>query len=294
MFTPRDIVWGIVVPALIAALAMALAWRPWRRQASRTNGFWGASVALTAGFATAFLGIRPGSPLPPREAVDWLFLMAAAGLVLGLIDGLCVIEKWIRPIVACACLAPFVWLLLPPLHPESMSTVTKTAWAIGLLIPAVAWWMWLDAFAVSHTGPLVPFLLGIVSSAVALVLMMSGSKLLGQLGGVVAATMGSCFAVAILANSVSLARGGVFIAVSMIAGLLICAHFYAYLTRLNGSLLLIAGVATAAGSFLPADVLQGWKRPALLLLLVLIPAGAAVALAALEFAASATDPGYSY
>jgi hypothetical protein len=293
MFSADDLIWGIAVPAVTAALAMALAWRPWCRDAPVAGGYWGGVAALSLSFALASLGILQRLPIPPREATHWLFVIAIGALPVGLIDALVPVPAWVRWLAACLWFAAFNWLLLRPLNlVNALSSTALVSWLVLLTFLAVIWWMWLDPFAERQRGPLIVVQLLVVAAAVAMVLMLSGSKLLGQLGGVVAAITGSCLAVSLLAKQVSLARGGVFTFVSLITGLLICGHFYADLSRLNGGLLLTAGLLTTAGNFVPSLAMLGWKRLAILILPVLVPAIAAVSIAAFEFAANKSPYGY--
>jgi hypothetical protein len=90
-------------------------------------------------------------------------------------------------------------------------------------------------------------------------------------------------------NSLSLARGGIFTYVLLGAALLICGRFYASVTGLNGLLLVAAALLTAAGLAVPQRLLHGWTRHVSLVVCVLVPAGTAVILAAIEFAASVAE-----
>jgi hypothetical protein len=283
MFTLRDLIWGIAVPALISALAGVATWLMSRREQSTRLQFWMGTVALGAGFCAAFLGMVAGKPIPPRESTDWLFITALGCTILGLVDGLCSVPNWLRRLIAGLWLAGICAVLLRPLlQSQTLSMTALIAWVVGAGLVLGVWWALLDAFAhVSH-GPLQPLLLCLVSGSVGMVLLLSGSKLLGQLGGSIAAALGPWVLFAAVAVSISLARGPALTFVSLMGALLICGYFYAYLTWQNGALLALAGIGAAAAGVLPA-ALRGWKRAVVALALVLIPAGIAVGLAAKEF-----------
>jgi hypothetical protein len=283
MFTLHDLIWGIAVPALISALAGVAAWLLSRREQPGRPHFWIGTIALGAAFCAAFLGIVARKPIPPRESTDWLFITALGCTVLGLVDGLCAVPNWARRLIAALWLAAICAVLLRPLlQGETLSMSALVAWVVGAGLVLGAWWALLDAFSHVSRGPMLPLLLCIVSASVGMALLLSGSKLLGQLGGSIAVALGGWVLFAAFAVSISFARGPALTLVALIGSLLISAYFYAYLTWQNGALLAMAGLGAALSGALP-PALRGWKRALVALALVLIPAGIAVGLAAKEF-----------
>ena len=45
----------LVSPAVVGAIVLLVAWRPWRRSARRANGEWGTGLALVVGFLVGFV-----------------------------------------------------------------------------------------------------------------------------------------------------------------------------------------------------------------------------------------------
>jgi hypothetical protein len=275
---------------MIAALVMAMAWRPWRQEPAGPRSTWAGALAIGGGFAAAFFGVVRRLPDPKRDVTDVLVIIAVAVMIAGTVDSVFTIPRWIRRLVAAGILATSYWLLLRPL--SGMSATSLAGWLASLTLVLSVWWSLLDELANFERGPIVPVLLTIVSGSTAIVLMLSGSKLIGQLAGAVAAAIGGCTAIALFSRAVSLARGGVFATVSLVGAVLLCGYFYASLTVVNGSLLIAAALLTTAGHVALTGIPHGWKRAVAQIALVVVPAGLAVAIAGFEFVRSTSQ--YSY
>ena len=293
MLTLRDILFTAVLPAAWSAVVVLIAWRPWRERAPNDAGYWAGPVALAGSFVLSFVGASGRLAIPPIQVTDWLPYIAVAAAVIGVIDATLQFPRAARWAVGCACIAAATWLLIRPLPAETHSLATKLGW---LVMRAVIWggcWIALDGLAQESPGISVPRDLLIVTAASAMVLMMSGSKLLGLLAGSLAASL-AVFVVVGAFASLSIARGGALVSATLLSGLLICGLFYASLTRPNAVLLMLATVLTSAARFPPVKKLAGWKRHVVQIALAALPAGLAVALAAVEFAKSFTASGSGY
>lgn len=297
MFTSRDLLWGVAAPALISLIALVIGRIARRPLAETCSG----AVGMAIGFIIAYLGIVRRSPLPPHESPDWLCLLAGWCMGIAVADPVITLWKPARSILVALSLLIVGWLLLRPLNelPDSsqswLSGLALTAWVVGIAVIGWMWWIRLDHLAQSESSALVLALMALLAAAVGLGLLLSSSKLLGQLGGVVAVTIVPPFALSLRADLRTHARGIGLVYVPLILSLLVCSHFYATLTVLNAILFLASGLLITAGTLVPTRGLQGWKRNPLLVVLAAIPAGIAVTLAAIEFAASmAESSGYSY
>src|SRR5688572_1995052 len=76
MITTRDVIWGVLLPAVWTVVTMLVASLPWRRGRKREVAPWGPAVALAGGFALAYTGIAGTPALRPVEAEGWLVHMA--------------------------------------------------------------------------------------------------------------------------------------------------------------------------------------------------------------------------
>jgi hypothetical protein len=294
MLTFRDILFTVALPAAWSAVVILIAWRPWRPNSPTTGGFWAAPVGLAGSLILSFVGASGGRlPVPPIQVTDWLPYIAAAAAAIGVVDATVQIPRGVRWAIGCACIAAATWLLIRPLPAETHSLSTKLGWLAMRVVIWGGWWILIDGLAGENPGISVPRDLLIVTAASALVLMMSGSKLLGLLGGSVAASLAVFVGVALFAR-LSIARGGALVLATLISGLLICGLFYASLKSSNAVLLLLATVLTVATRFPPLKNLASWKRHSAQIALVAIPAGLAVALAAVEFAKSFSGSGSGY
>lgn len=294
MLTLRDIVFTVALPAAWSAIVLLIAWRPWRGRAPIAERFWGGPLALAGSLTLSFVGaLRGPPPFPPNEVTDWLPYIAVAAAVIGMADATLQIPRNVRWAIGCGCIAAATWLLIRPLPAETHSLLTKLGWLVMRAVIWGGWWIAIDALSHDSRGASVPRDLLIVTASSALVLMMSGSKLLGLLGGSLAASLAVFVAVGLFAE-LSMARGGVLVLATLLSGLLICGLFYASLSRGNAVLLLLAAVLTAAGRFRPVRNLTGWKQHVVRIVLVSVPAGLALALAAAEFAKSMSESGSGY
>src|SRR5438046_2869659 len=95
MFTLRDTLLGVLLPAAVAAIVLALAWRPWQR-GRNAEGQWGGPIAIGVGFAAAFWGILGRPPFPPVDSTDWLFALSLWLAALGLLDARLRLPRWAR------------------------------------------------------------------------------------------------------------------------------------------------------------------------------------------------------
>jgi hypothetical protein len=294
MLTLRDILFTALLPAAWSAIVLAIAWRPWRKHAPNDWGHWAGPVALAGAFVLSFVGAAGRlPPVPPIQVTDWLPYIAMAAAVIGVIDATLQIPRTARWAIGCACIAAATWLLIRPLPAETHSLSTKLGWLVMRAVVWGGWWIALDGLAHERPGFSVPRDLLIVTAASALVLMMSGSKLLGLLGGSLAASLAAFVVIGFFAD-LSIARGGALVLAALLSGLLICGLFYASLARQNALLLLLAAVLTSAARFPPVKNLAGWKRHSVQIALAAVPAGLAVALTAAEFIKSFGDSGAGY
>lgn len=283
MFTPRDVIFGAAVPALVGLVILLAAWRPWRAAGSAPRGLdWGGPLALCAGFLAGYAGIFSRPPFPPLDSVDWLFYLtiplAVAALAVNTKDralwlvGIAVIMEGLSS-----------GLLTLPLWQHTWSPVQGAAWVGGLEPLAAVTVLVLSAVARQSKGLPLPVAYLVLGGLAALTLLLSGSQKLGQLGGALAAALGPVLLLAWWSGRPFLSRGASLTLAILYLGLLAAGHFYASLTPLNGALLAAAPLAAGVGLLPPLRRLRPLFTEALQALSVLAPAIVAVALAAIEF-----------
>jgi hypothetical protein len=295
MITPMDLVLGGLVPLVAAALAFTVAWFATRR----AGAAWSAGVIV--GYAAGALGLNARGPdgvdwaaftsaaarlVRPVESQDWLPLIALAGAVPALAAAL-TRRGWVEWLLAAPiCIAAPARLLWSKYRASQQlrdagfaddaitptgATLVLAALAIATL---VAWFLWRPADGSSLPDcsqlPKTRSLLAIVAiTGAAAVVALTGSLVLGQACGVLAASLGGCAASAWPLGAKAgpeSARGP---ALLLTASLLAAAACYSDLKPWQGATLAAAFVLSVA--WLPGisrlrPVAQGSLRSAICLL----------------------------
>ena len=318
MITVRDILWGVLLPAAVAAVTIlggALLGRMWR--ARRALVPIGIGAAFAAGLAALLQRVPPA---PPLDSVDWLFYAAIVVGVVAAVDSI----SWDVPVahdasvphdarvldyasgesraprggllfwlarftITLALATVLVWLLVRPLlvfnwtGPAGYLRIALVALTASLL------WFALDALARRAGGRAMALAMALVAALSALTIMLSGSQKLGQLGGLLAAGMFAGAGLGLFFPLLMTARAMVFVYVMLHASLVLTAseHVYASLTTLNAILLLIAAPLGWLALLVPAR--RPGARAAALFVAMAAPAAGAAILAAIAFARAAQD-----
>ena len=259
----KILIGSVVAPAAVAGVAVALAWRPWRRALEPVPGDWGGPVALWLGYGAGVASLLAaalwalGRHLRPHgPAIEIAFrLVLAVGLALSML----------RPLIT---------------HRWGPGAGAVRAIVAGVLGGAV--WTGVEEAGRRRPGPAVPLALLVASAGLGGVLALSGSVLLGQLAGVLAAALGAVTVAAWWRPSASVA-GGAGVVVLVHGGLTLAGLVYADVPPLAAALAMLAPLGALA-CLLPAAA--GRRRtaaPALAALAAGLPILLAVGLAALEF-----------
>jgi len=305
MLGGSDIFFGGVLPAVIAASALAVVWRVTGKVASawRTGivlgyvvGHWALDARTIGVVATLSKSCRP------IEACDWLPLLMLLALVP---DGVTCMGKrgpalaWLLRTGLCIFVP---WRLLSgsaylPISISSdfdfdfggWSTGEAMAWIGGIGGVLLIGWQWLrivDPQANQQRGVSVRSALAVgVTLGAAIVMALSASLVYAQMFGVLLAVLAGTGLVSKLLSTgrgPEAAAGPVLVA---FGSLLVAGHFYAELKIYNAGLLLIA-LSLAIGSIsLLAKLSPRWQAIARCVLCI-VTLGAALALAGLDFSAT--------
>jgi hypothetical protein len=209
MITPMDLVLGSLVPLVAAALAFTAAWLATRRAGAAWSagvvvGYAAGALALTAqgsGFAAAATRL-----VRPLESQDWLPLIALAAAVPALAAALAR-RGWVEWLLAAPlCVAVPARLLWSKYRASQQlrdagfadDAITPTGAALVLAVIAiatlVAWTLWrrYDSESLPKTRSLLA-IAAMTGAAAAVAL--TGSLVLGQACGVLAASLGGCAAI---------------------------------------------------------------------------------------------------
>ncbi len=271
---------GVLPPLVIAAPPLALAWKPWRRDAGPGRD-WGMILALAAAPIAASVSLEGLPPLIPVKGTQWLWICLLAAALYAIVDE--------RRRLTHYYLGSLPLLLLTPLLIFQRLMENSWDWtdslnhlgvaSLLLLVPV----LYLPRIMSQGPGPLLPIALTLVASTAGFVLFGGGSAVFGQLAGALAAALGLSVVVAFRKPEFVFGRGSLLVFSMALVGLLLCGHHFSDLDRTVG-LLIWAAPLSLATFILPVF----HKRP----ILALIPCVLVLALAA-YLGAPVPDP-YGY
>jgi len=277
---------GVLLPAVISGLVLALGWRIWSRE-PRGSGAYAGALAIALAYLAAFAAIvgSPASLLPGSErtpsGLDWLFWLVALFALGFAFEARCP-RRWIVVPRAVAG-ALLVEGVLRNTFRREWSGLTDVAWLLGLVaLLLVPWWS-LERLARKRPGASAPLVLWASAASLAGVAGLSGSVKLAQLSGAVAAALGAAVVLSWWRPRVSLSGGGVAVALLVLFGLGLNAHFYSYTTATD-VLLLAAGPVMPLLMSLPGlPRLAGGRAAWVTLGLAAVPLGIALVRALLAY-----------
>lgn len=259
----RDLLLGVLLPAILCWVALLVG-----RRLVEPAGRALAGVAFGAGYLVAHLSFA-GVPAWPSEtttppARDWIAWTVLAATLLAWVPGRG-LSSAIRILLAIA----LGWL--------SLRTRAGISWPViaGVCALLAAGTASAPALARRASGLSVPLALIATATGASFANLFSGSALLAQLAGAVAATLGASAAVALRDRRFRLSAPALGIVMLALGGCVLNGALYGQLPA--ASALLLAG-AVFAPWLAELPVLGGprtWKRVAL----AVVPAAAAVALA---------------
>ena len=288
MFSLADALAGIALPAAATGLLLVLA-----RLAG--GGAWAAALALGAGDLAAHVALRGWRGWVPKESLDWIAASAAAGLVVGALGltrrGPTALRVLLRAALAFAA-AWFVAGRVLARRGELSAVLGEMALVAAA---AAAGWSLLESrrdaddtggtAGAARPSWLPPLMLTTAAGSAALAVGLSGSVVLGQLTGALAAALGGALVATRLRLAPPLLPGAAPVVALTLLGLLLAASVHASLPPLAAALLALAalvpppaagvGGGSAAGASGAAGLWAGLQR----LLVVGALGGAAVGVA---------------
>jgi len=243
MLTARDLLLGVVAPAVMAAAILRLA----RRPAAGAGGSVAAGgLAVALGYAVGHLGPRGIGPVPPVEASQWLPYLALGAAALCALEPLLAGRAALHRLGGLALLVAGLVLLLRAKTTYGWTAAESAVWLGALALMLLGLWLELE-WVVPALPPLSGWIvLVVVCVGGAIALAASGSLLLGLLGGALAAACGGAAFTAALATGHGFERRSAIAPTVILAGLLAIGYFYSELPAASAALLAIAPLATKA------------------------------------------------
>lgn len=253
------LLWGAIVPALVAAAVGVLTLQPWRDQPREVPRGTGALV-LAAAYMASYQGLHGIPDLPPTEVAGWTFYLAP---IFGLIafvddDRLGLWRRWSARtglvVVACA-------MLVEPLRQPGWAVWRATALTAGPAAAILAWWAALDALTVRQESPFIPLALAIGLGAGAAAIAASATIVTGTLGGALAAAL-FIFAIVGLFRGKLAARSAVAVWAPLAGLLLFYGALYAGLPPAVWGCVAVAPAVAWVGELPAVRGLSTWLRGA--------------------------------
>jgi hypothetical protein len=214
-------------PAAIAGLAWLLSFRLWRRKTIRESGHWGGAVAMGAGTITGYVFLL-GTPLPiPDDAMDWLPHIALLTTIVGLSQRWWGSKLYTSVPVLFVLSAVVLSLQFRNKIRLDWQGAEIALWLAGLSTAfAISAWN-LEQLADRRTGASMPLAMLVWCAAGSVLLMLSGSTLLGQLMGAMAAVFAGAVLLSWWNKGFTLTRGAMSVLAILYGSLLAQGYFYA-------------------------------------------------------------------
>ncbi|MHB0991120.1 MAG: MraY family glycosyltransferase [Burkholderiales bacterium] len=240
-------------PVLVVTGGMALGLGALRRMLSSQILLLTGALTISAAMLTAYHLIYGKFTFPPVQALDWVPLLIAGTLPVFAMDDLSDFGKGLRfglqtaiVILAAALLLQPVLAQLPIVHAALILIAVSGLW--------LAAWIYFDHHARDNANSGMTLL--IVSAGAAVVSVLTGSMLLGQLGGALAAVLGAWLLWNWPRSHILLGHAGTAVAVMTLGSILLVGCFYSAMPLRINALLLVALAANVPVTF----ILQRYRR----------------------------------
>ncbi|MEZ4270704.1 MAG: hypothetical protein R3C68_04510 [Myxococcota bacterium] len=229
--------YGLILPGIVAGVFTWIG-RRFRRSAAASAGK-GIGFALLAGY----VGLVDWPAWPPNEATQWLVLIAP------LLGGVVGLSAWWshRPVLRWGLrfitTAVLLFLLLGPMREYHWTSTQGVVWMVAL--GAVVLWLWRSTETLTQRCRSVGLVMALLSVAIfsAIALAASGSILLGQMAGMLAAGLGSTLIFSAGALGQTVRSGAATVTVILLGAVIGLGYFYSALPA-SSALLLVAAMCT--------------------------------------------------
>jgi hypothetical protein len=242
MIAPTALVFGLLVPALLAAAIVAAS-----RTAAVDRRGWIAGAALVLGYVCGHAGFLGWPGLPPRVAEGWIPYAGIGALAVSALGHWPArTPRWpgwlMRSVVFVVALV--VWL--KPTITYEWTRLASVAWILGLSALALGACLTLERVLPALDARAAWAAIACALAGVGAALALSGSLALGELAGSAAASAAGGLAASLLPRRRTIGRTSILALVTLLLGFLVCGTFYSELPKTSAVLLLGAPFAARA------------------------------------------------
>lgn len=271
---------GALAPVGVAALVLAASARPWRgRDCSAAPA--GPPLALGLGFVAGFVATHGMPRLAGAGLRDEL---AWSALALGLCAALLARRGALPRVVQALVSALLPWFLLDFQRERHWERVEGVLWSTALALVLFLAWTLLGEHEARRARPGPTLAWCAMGALAAGAYGLSGSVQIAQLGGALAAALGTCAVLALWRRAAGLGAAGLAPFVVLHFGLTWCARYLSELSLPGFMLLLLAPFGVLAARLVPrprlATALELFVAPLLALAALLVERAASAASAA--------------
>ena len=252
----QQVLLGLLLPAVACGAALAAAWT--RREAPAGAGAWAAAAALALGYGVGQAGLLGWPSFPPVDATEWLPYFALASVIPGIALANPRVPGGIGWVLRVATAGAVPWLLFRSLLAHTWSGLEGAAWLAALGAALLALWVGLEPLARRPGGPGVPLAWLVTAAGGSVALFLTRSALLGQLGGVLAASIGTLTVASWLRPQRSLS-GAVPVVAVLLASLWSVGLLYSEMPASCALLLAIAPLTAWITRLPRVRLLGGWR-----------------------------------
>jgi hypothetical protein len=292
MLTPRDVLFGLLLPALVGvAMFFACRRRPRPESAEQTGNDAGNAtpIALAVAYVLSDAALFGTPRFPPAEAIGWVYFAAIAMLILLPAPKLLWRWQWTWLAIAGVVFAAMIYAMAKPLVEQTWTTGESIAWLAGSWIAAMAVTLSIAGVQRSERGTVFVAGQAIVLALGAAVVLVSGSQTFGQKAAILPGTLVPIVLLAIFFKTNLVNREAAPVFVLLFGGILLCAHWYTELTALNAALLFVAPLGAWLVKIPAVKILRTWQRNLIELAAMSIPAAIAFGLALSKFLADMAE-----
>jgi hypothetical protein len=240
-----DLIWGVLVPALVAGLLLLASGRgtPFEERPRPVFG----AIALGLGYLVAHVAILSWPPIPGGEqqlgARDWIPWFVAGAIVLAPLRNVKRLARFATPFYIALFSVLIFRNTLMHVLPDGVGSL---AIRFGLTLSLYGVWAATEKLALRVNGPAIPASLVVTGIAISLSALFSHIFTIAQQTGAVVAGLGAAGVLALLDKRASLPIGAVAIAMIVYACALVNAAIYD-LPRASWILLTISVLAPWLG-----------------------------------------------